>query len=240
MKSASGLVEYAKAQLGRPYWYGTYGNLASGKLWSVKSTQYKKYYTEARKQTAIKRGDYGKKVHDCSGLIKGYLMSNGPDMAPTYKSIYDLSANGFKDRAVEKGAIGSIPEIPGLAVWRNNHIGIYIGNGEVIEAKGFDYGVVKSKLAGSTFTMWLKLPFIEYSSAPAPTPAPAPVSDVWDGFINTKYDPLNIRRTSDPASQVVGIVPKGSTQKFKGEPVTNMARLADGRGWCSMRYIKRV
>ena len=29
MKTATGLVEYAIAQLGKPYWYGTFGQTAS-------------------------------------------------------------------------------------------------------------------------------------------------------------------------------------------------------------------
>ena len=32
--------------------------------------------------------------------------------------------------ATVKGTIDTIPEIPGLAVWHEGHIGIYIGNGE--------------------------------------------------------------------------------------------------------------
>ena len=163
-KTAKGLVEYAKAQVGRPYWYGTCGDIASVKLWEGRAKAYPRYYSKARFDKMKERGDIGKKVHDCSGLIKGYLMSNSPDMAATYKKSYDLSANGFKSEAVESGKIDSIPEVAGLAVWRNNHIGIYIGNGEVIEAKGFDYGVVKSKLKGRSFTHWIKLPFIQYET----------------------------------------------------------------------------
>lgn len=33
LKTAKGLVEYAKAQLGRPYWYGTFGQAASEELY---------------------------------------------------------------------------------------------------------------------------------------------------------------------------------------------------------------
>lgn len=167
-----GLAEYAKAQIGRPYWYGTCGDIASSKLWESKSKMYPKYYSNTRKDTAMCRGDFGKKVHDCSGLIKGYLMSNGADMASSYVKKYDLSANAFYSQASKKGTVDTIPEIVGLALWRNNHIGVYIGNGKVIEAKGFDYGVVESNLKGSSFTHWLELPFIEYSGNVISNPEP--------------------------------------------------------------------
>lgn len=161
-KTNIGLVEYCKAQVGRPYWYGTCGDIAGSKLWEGKSKTYPKYYSEARRKIAQERGDWGKKVHDCSGLIKGYLMSNSPDMASTYKKSYDLSANGFFNSSSRNGEISSIPEVVGLGVWKNNHIGVYIGDGKIIEAKGFDYGVVVSDLKGSPFTHWLELPFIKY------------------------------------------------------------------------------
>jgi cell wall-associated NlpC family hydrolase len=40
-----------------------------------------------------------------------------------------------------------MPDIPGLAVWHDGHIGVYIGGGQVIEAMGTKYGVVKTELA---------------------------------------------------------------------------------------------
>ncbi len=38
-------------------------------------------------------------------------------------------ANGMFENAKVKGTIDTIPEVPGLAVWSDGHIGIYIGNG---------------------------------------------------------------------------------------------------------------
>lgn len=209
-KTAAGLVEYAKAQLGRPYWYGTCGDVASQKLWDGRSKAYSRYYSKARLEKAKKRGDFGKKVHDCSGLIKGYLMSNGADMASTYIKKYDLSANGFKNEAVDSGSIDTIPEIAGLAVWRNNHIGIYIGNGEVIEAKGFDYGVVKSKLSESGFVAWLKLPFIKYEKVSIEAPTAPDIAQESGFYIVVKGDTLSgiarrFNTTVDRLAQINGI-----------------------------------
>ena len=62
----------------------------------------------------------------------------------------------------ESGDISSIPEVPGLGVRMNGHIGVYIGNGEVIEAMGTAYGVVKTKVAGRGWSKWLRIPNIQY------------------------------------------------------------------------------
>ena len=43
-KTNYGLVEYAKAQLGKPYWYGTFGQTASEALYTAKKKQWPVYY----------------------------------------------------------------------------------------------------------------------------------------------------------------------------------------------------
>ena len=66
MKTGQGLAEYALAQLGRPYWWGCFGQRADGALYAQKKKQYPGYYTAADFPS-----QYGQKVHDCVGLIKG-------------------------------------------------------------------------------------------------------------------------------------------------------------------------
>lgn len=161
MKNNIDLVAYAKAQLGKPYWFGTFGQITTEKLWNDKAKQYPKYYSDLRKKKAIP-AQLNKKAHDCAGLIKGYLWSDSADAPAKYNSAQDYSADAFYNKSTNKGTIDTIPEVVGLAVWRKGHIGVYIGGGKVVEAKGFDYGVVESNLKGSTFTHWLYIPFIEY------------------------------------------------------------------------------
>lgn len=106
----------------------------------------------------------GKRTADCVGLIKGYgwyNVSTGKINVGT-NGMQDVTANGMFQSATEKGIIDTIPEIPGVAVWHEGHIGIYIGNGEVIEAMGTKYGVVKTRLKNSSWTHWLKIPYINY------------------------------------------------------------------------------
>ena len=74
----------------------------------------------------------------------------------------DIGSDTMYENATEKGTIDTIPEIPGLAVWKEGHIGVYIGNGEVVEAYGTTTGVIRSQLADGGWTHWLKIPYITY------------------------------------------------------------------------------
>ena len=74
----------------------------------------------------------------------------------------DYGANQMYYAASVSGPIDTMPDIPGLAVWKDGHIGVYIGNGEVIEAMGTKYGVVKTKLSDRNFTHWLQVEYISY------------------------------------------------------------------------------
>ncbi|MGN0667451.1 MAG: hypothetical protein ACI4KF_13125 [Huintestinicola sp.] len=83
-KSNIGLVEYAKAQLGLPYWYGTFGNIGTAELYMAKKKQYPKYYAWEGTKYNNFPSQYGKRVHDCVGLIKGYLWSDTHTSKPKY------------------------------------------------------------------------------------------------------------------------------------------------------------
>lgn len=159
-KTNKGLVEYATAQLGNPYIYGTYGQILTEKILSEKSKQYP-IQLDAYRVAVAKNKYIGKRCHDCIGLIKGFLWCQDANSVPKYKPSQDWNTEETYRRATESGSINTIPDIPGICVRYIGHVGVYIGNCEVIEAKGFNYGVVKSKLDGR-WTDWYKHPLIEY------------------------------------------------------------------------------
>lgn len=167
-KTNTGLVEYAKAMLNKPYWYGTFGQISTEALYNSKKKQYPKYYDRSS-YTQGWEHQYGQRVHDCIGLIKGYLWSDTPTSTPKYNSAQDVSANGMLNKCKEKGAIGTIPEIPGVLVFYSGHVGVYEGNGYVIEARGHNYGVVRTKLKDRPWKNWGKCPWIDYSKKPTVT-----------------------------------------------------------------------
>ena len=155
-KTAKGLIAYAKAQLGRPYWYGSFGQAASKALYEQKKKQYPKQYN-------WEYSGENNKVHDCVGLIKGYLWSNAPeDSKPVYNAAQDKSANAMYTACKTKGEMATMPDVPGILVFFPGHVGVYIGNGQVIEARSRRYGVYQSKLADRPWKTWGYCPYVSY------------------------------------------------------------------------------
>lgn len=165
-KTNTGLVEYAVAQLGKPYWYGTFGQTANSGLLAAKRQQYPGYYTANDFAS-----QFGQKVHDCVGLIKGYLWCDTPDGEPIYKASQDVAVSGLFMVCPENGSIDTMPDIPGVCVFMRDmsHVGVYIGGGYVVEATGHARGVVKTKLAGRGWGLWGKPRRISYDGAAQPT-----------------------------------------------------------------------
>lgn len=154
------LVGYCKAQIGRPYWYGTFGQISTMNLFYYNRARLPEYYTAADFPEQL-----DKRVHDCIGLVKGFLWSKTPESVPEYCSSdcpIDHSADSMLKACKEKGSIDTIPDIPGVLVFMPGHVGVYIGGGQVIEARGHRYGVVKTPLQGRDWRNWGKCPYIEY------------------------------------------------------------------------------
>ena len=164
-KTGQGLVEYAKAQLGKPYWWGTFGQTASAALLAQKRTQYPERYTADDFES-----QFGQKVHDCVGLIKGYRWCDTPASEPAYKSVQDVAVSGLYMSCPENGSIDTMPDIPGVCVFMRDmsHVGVYIGDGYVVEATGHARGVVKTKLAGRGWGLWGKPRWISYETTATP------------------------------------------------------------------------
>lgn len=191
-KTNIGLVEYAKAQIGKPYWYGTFGQEGTQSLLDYKKKQYSEHYTSSRMSQYQKHIKQKVKVHDCIGLVKGYLWCDDVnDMIPKYVSAQDKSADGMYKICKERGAISTIPELVGVLVFFSGHVGVYIGNGYVIEARGFNYGVVKTRLKDRPWKSWGKCPYIKYITEPKNTTAnKTETTSKGDNKVNVKLDVL--------------------------------------------------
>ena len=163
-KNAHDLAAYAVQawENGWGYVWGTYGKVMTESLLQSKLAQYPD--NVGAYEEFIRANWLGRRTTDCCGLIKSYGWLNTETMTFSYQSngVVDTGANGMYRSAAVSGTIDTIPEIPGLAVWCDGHIGVYIGGGEVIEAMGTRYGVVRTKLAERYFTHWLQVPGISY------------------------------------------------------------------------------
>lgn len=163
-KNAHDLAAYAinAWQSGWGYVWGTYGQIMTEELFASKLQQYPEgvgSYADF-----IQANWVGGRTADCVGLIKGYgwLDSETLELRYCTNGMPDVGANQMYYNATVSGTIDTIPDTPGLAVWHDGHIGVYIGNGEVIEAMGTKYGVVKTQLEGRGWTHWLQVPYISY------------------------------------------------------------------------------
>ena len=162
-KTNKGLVAYAKAQVGKPYWFGCFGQKSSIGLLTNKRKQYPSYYTASDFNKQI-----GVKVHDCIGLIKGYLWCDNPTSEPIYKASQDTNAKGMYAMAKVKGNNTNMKYLDGVLVFKGDspnkihHVGVYCEDGYVYEAKGHAYGVVKTKYKNSDWKYWCLCPFIKY------------------------------------------------------------------------------
>ncbi|MEA5059806.1 MAG: hypothetical protein VB049_07185 [Candidatus Pelethousia sp.] len=103
----------------------------------------------------------GKMAADCSGGIIGAHRTGDPDYS-------DRTANTFFNQCTESGPIETLPEIPGLCLWKPGHIEIYEGNGYAIGFRGTDYGATRSKVSSRDFTHWGKLRDVDYTNAGIP------------------------------------------------------------------------
>jgi len=156
------LADWAEAALdaGARYWYGTCWYKATDALLARKKRQYPAHYTDARMATYEKHVAAGKMVCDCVGLIKGFFWTGNGAGANAYRAnnCPDTSADGMCALCAETGAVASLPEARGIVLWKSGHIGVYVGGGEAVEARGFSYGVVRTKVAGRGWRKWGYLP----------------------------------------------------------------------------------
>lgn len=158
------LVKYAKhaKEAGWGYVWGTYGQMLTNSSLESLINQYPEDVGDY--ESFIEQNWLGKRTTDCGGLIKGYVWLNVENNQIEYgtNGMPVLRADEIYETATEKGTIDTIPEIQGLAVWKQGHIGVYIGDGKVIEAMSTEIGVVETDIADGAWTHWLKVPSITY------------------------------------------------------------------------------
>lgn len=162
-RTNQGLVDYAKKQVGIPYVMGTNCRvLTASRLQSLINTNPAKWFTKER-ITQCKKW-LGQVTADCHGLIEGYLNDTDQDgEVESGEGTYDTAADNAYNKATIKGAISTMDKsIIGLCVRYKGHVGIYIGNGKVVEARGFNYGVCITNLSARPWTHWYEHPEIEY------------------------------------------------------------------------------
>ena len=184
MFKSSQLVAFVKSMVGMAYWYGTCVYMCSESVLKSKTNQYPSHYRSNRTATYKEHIAARKVCMDCIGLIKGFFWTNGgqgvleyTQGGAAYSNKYasngcpDKGANGMlswlKSQGCANGKIGTLPEIPGILLFKSGHVGVYIGNGWAVEAQGYAYGVVKTQVSKRSWTEWARLPesMIDYGDS---------------------------------------------------------------------------
>jgi hypothetical protein len=172
--SNSELAKFCIGKVGTPYVMGTQGKTLTKDLYNrLVKWNPGKWFTLARRLKVKKW--IGQKVTDCHGLIEWFVREQSG-------AAYDTTADGAFLAATEKGTIESIPEQPGICVRYKGHVGIYIGGGYVVEARGFDYGVCITQLNARPWTHWYRHNRIKYTEKMLPTPEPMQINGTTDRY----------------------------------------------------------
>ena len=224
--------------------------------------QYPAHYTSGRMKRY--KDDIAKKkvCADCVGGCKGYVWTNGGQgvlesigTSKTFSSKYgahgcpDKSANGMFSYAKSKGCawgdISTLPEMPGIALRFDGHVGYYIGNGYAVEWRGFNYGCVRTRVKDRPWTHWYKLPFIDYGTgviAPSdeqpeePRPVNTTVVIVSDG------GKVNVRTGNGTGFGRIAAVAPGMTNEYVATAANGWNAVVIGSrvGWVSGKYSRII
>lgn len=183
--TGEGLAKFAKSKKGTPYIYGCKG--ADGKVTQTRVNNLARLYPSVFTGTylaKIKRKHLvGKVCCDCSGLISWYTKKNLGSAQLYSQAKARLAISQWKKFAV------------GTVMWKQGHVGVYLGNGLVAEAKGIDYGTVITKVTDGGWKYGLTFSWIEYE-------------------IKDKIDPKNISyKGQNPYSEPTKTLKKGDKGK---------------------------
>ena len=163
----SGLVKYCKDALKlktKYMWGGLFREVTTAYINQL-AGMYPSQYTASRKSTLnslVGKGYYG---CDCIGLVKSYYFGGvGTANIKGYDGSKDYNVGTMYNAAKAKGKIATMPQTEGILVMTADfgHVGVYIGNNQVIECTlgSRGDGVVQTAFAAGGWAYWCQCPCI--------------------------------------------------------------------------------
>lgn len=224
MIQAHEYVDYVMNAVGRGYVYG-----ASGQICSLKFRQQCAEANPSQKTNILgicEKWD-GKRVWDCSGIMRGAWRS-----LLYYRSGYTTFI--YRQWCTRKGEIETMPDQAGTFVFRGTedkfqHIGTYVGNGMVVDARGSKEGVLYKPFDAYPWTHWAQADEIDFRNDVEPGEQ-QPV--LWLGTVKTRTGNGISLWTSSQKTLKVRDVPESAEVDVLDEP--------DGRGFAHCRYGGKV
>ena len=181
--STQALIEKFQQALGEKWGYiwGT-----AGEKWTAAKQKQLEKTTDADRAQGRQYGSkwIGSMVADCSGLFSWAFKKLGGYM-------YHGSDTMYRKYCTYKGELKKGKRTDGLAmkpgtavfVWNGkkySHVGLFIGNGTVIEAMGTINGVTTSKVTASKWTHWGELKNVNYTNQEQTDPGSGfPETPAW-------------------------------------------------------------
>ena len=171
--TAEGLVEYVLKMKDVPhiYLWGGIGQYLTTELIEELAEQFPDWYTPEKKAVRLTLADKGIRGWDCFGLFRSYVWNDYHQGNTEYffKEL-DYSTHVLIEAAEVKGPIEEMPDKPGIILWKKGHVGVYIGNGEVLEMTASHKADITKLIGGiqirtveeGGWTNWLQCPYVQY------------------------------------------------------------------------------
>ena len=229
MYTNSGLVKYCKDALNLKtvyMWGGLMREVTENYINQI-AGMYPNRYPASRKQALsalVGKGYYG---CDCVGLIKSYYFGGvgTAKNAKGYDGSKDYGVGTMYIAAKTKGKIATMPQTEGILVMTTDfgHVGVYVGNGQVIECtlNGSKDGVVQTAFSAGDWAYWCQCPCIEDDTSSADTP------NVVD--CNKIYKSLGVAAKRQGASTSCAM--EGRCERGAYYLASQLVTAPDGRKW---------
>ena len=226
--STSALIEKFQHALDHDWGY-IWGQ--AGDVWTAAKQR------AATRETTVKYGSkwIGHNVADCSGLFSwafkqlgGYMYHGSDTMFRKYTVASGKLKNGKRTDGKELK--------PGTAVfvWKEadqkyGHVGLYIGNGWVIEAASTQSGVIKSKVSASKWTHWGELKGVSYATEPIPA-----------GYAEVTGTRVALRKSPSLQASIIMRIDTGKRVKVETPPPSEWEYVSyDGKkGYMMKEFLK--
>ncbi|MCL2811325.1 MAG: peptidoglycan-binding protein [Clostridia bacterium] len=161
-RTASALVEFMIDKVGSAYLYGASGRVTSPTYRAIIKRQYPEY--DHVISNYCFRFD-GIEAYDCIGLFKAFLDASEGE----FPSAWRTNVTGSIARWMTKPEpIDTMPREPGIILLQQNvgtagfmHVGLYVGDGLCVHARGHRYGVVAEPMP-QLWTHWARPTWLTY------------------------------------------------------------------------------
>ena len=224
MIPARDYVNYVMDAVGKGYVYGSSGQICTPQFRQdcakANPSQKTNILTTAAKWDGIR-------VWDCSGIMRGAWRT-----LLKYRSGFTTKI--FDEWCTRKGRIENMPDMPGTFVFTGElgdfpHIGTYVGNNKVVDARGTAYGVLYRDIDNVEWTYWAQADDIDFLNI---TPSIDDQPALWSGIVKTRTGHgISLWSKNDKTVKLAD-VPEGATVEVLED--------ADEKGFAKCRHQHKM